>query len=82
MGLSEFVSLLLIVFGFALAFPVAVLCLEIFCAYLLPARSWPSARRPRVAVLVPAHNEEAVIQPTLDGIKAQLRDGDRLVVVA
>ncbi|MEM7750002.1 MAG: glycosyltransferase family 2 protein [Pseudomonadota bacterium] len=82
MGLSELVSLLLIAIGLALAVPVVVLCFEICCAYLLPARSWPSGRRPRVAVLVPAHNEEAVIKPTLAGIKAQLRDGDRLVVVA
>ncbi len=82
MGLSEFVSVLLIVLGFVLAIPVAVLCFEICCAYLLPARTWPSGRRPRAAVLVPAHNEEAGIEPTLMGIKAQLRDGDRLVVVA
>ncbi|MEM6495866.1 MAG: glycosyltransferase family 2 protein, partial [Pseudomonadota bacterium] len=64
------------------AFPVAVLSFEICCAYLLPARSWPSGRRPRTAVLVPAHNEEAVIERTLRCIKSQLRDDDRLVVVA
>ena len=41
------------------------------------ARSWP-----RVAVLVPAHNESAGIIPTLGDAKSQLRSTDRLLVVA
>jgi cellulose synthase/poly-beta-1,6-N-acetylglucosamine synthase-like glycosyltransferase len=38
--------------------------------------------RPRVAVLVPAHNEQLVIRDTLASIMGQLMVGDRLVVVA
>ena len=38
--------------------------------------------RARIAVLVPAHNEAAGIAKTLNDIKAQLRPGDRLLVVA
>lgn len=38
--------------------------------------------RPRVAVLVPAHNESIHILPTLRCLKAQLNAGDRLVVIA
>ena len=39
-------------------------------------------QRPRIAVLVPAHNEASGIQATLDSIRPQLIDGDRLLVVA
>ncbi|NBS97218.1 MAG: glycosyltransferase, partial [Betaproteobacteria bacterium] len=38
--------------------------------------------RPRIAVLVPAHNEASGIQATLDSIRPQLIDSDRLLVVA
>ena len=38
--------------------------------------------RPSVAVLVPAHNESVGLLPTLNDIVAQLRGGDRLLVVA
>jgi glycosyltransferase involved in cell wall biosynthesis len=38
--------------------------------------------RPRVAVLIPAHNEVAVIAETLAFILPQLVEGDRLLVVA
>lgn len=42
----------------------------------------PTGRALRVAVLVPAHNEAAVIATTLAGLLPQLRPGDRLLVVA
>ena len=82
MVLLDFMSLLLTIVGVFLVFPVMVLTIEIVGAYLLPPRSWPSASRPRVAVLVPAHNEELVIGTTLAGIRSQLLPKDRLVVVA
>lgn len=41
-----------------------------------------SAARPSLAVLVPAHNEEAGISATLMGVLSQLLPGDRLLVVA
>ncbi|HEU4459255.1 MAG TPA: glycosyltransferase family 2 protein [Methylibium sp.] len=40
------------------------------------------APRPRIAVLMPAHNEQAGIAATLASITPQLRPGDRLLVVA
>ncbi len=64
--------------------PVAVFCLECL-ASLLPQRRrtaravWP---RPRLAVLLPAHNERALLGATLGSIVPQLEEGDRLVVVA
>lgn len=41
-----------------------------------------NGRRPRLAVLVPAHNEARVITPTLRSIVPQLAAGDRLLVIA
>ena len=41
-----------------------------------------AANRPRVAVLVPAHNEGAGLRPTVEDVRAQMRTGDRVVVVA
>ena len=63
--------------------PVLVLFVQVLLA-CLPARSLPLANgsRPRVAVLVPAHNESSVIVATLNTIGPQLLEGDRLLVVA
>jgi len=47
-----------------------------------PAPREPGASRPSVAILVPAHDEEGGITPTLAGALAQLRAGDRLLAVA
>lgn len=38
--------------------------------------------RPRIAVVVPAHNEEGTVGDTVSHIKDQLTEGDQLVVVA
>jgi cellulose synthase/poly-beta-1,6-N-acetylglucosamine synthase-like glycosyltransferase len=63
--------------------PVCVLAAQVFAA-LLPARERPRepVERPRVAVLVPAHDEASGIARTVRGLRAGLRQGDRLLVVA
>jgi glycosyltransferase involved in cell wall biosynthesis len=80
------VSGLLTVLAAAVGVLVAIFFLEIGAATLLPqgARMPPRSRapRPRIAVLVPAHNESTQILPTLGDIKSQLRSGDRLLIVA
>jgi cellulose synthase/poly-beta-1,6-N-acetylglucosamine synthase-like glycosyltransferase len=65
------------------ALPTIVLVVEVLAA-LPRARAAPVVGDPslRVAVLVPAHDEEHGIAATLATIVPQLRDGDRLVVVA
>ncbi len=63
--------------------PIAVLLVQILAA-LAPRcrRAGPAVRRPRLAVLVPAHDEALGIGATVHGLRAQLAAGDRLVVVA
>jgi cellulose synthase/poly-beta-1,6-N-acetylglucosamine synthase-like glycosyltransferase len=65
------------------ALPVAVLLLQSLMAFARgePAPV-PTGRRPRIAVLVPAHNESGGILATLDSLRPQLVDGDRILVVA
>lgn len=70
--------------GGILALPCLVLFTQCLVAALpLKDRSAPAAiARPKVGVLVPAHNEETVIRATLESIRAQLAASDRLLVIA
>jgi cellulose synthase/poly-beta-1,6-N-acetylglucosamine synthase-like glycosyltransferase len=68
----------------ALLVPSAVLCVESLSA-LLPRRAEPDRsgeRRPRMAILMPAHDEEAGIRMTVTALRAELAPGDRLLVIA
>jgi len=72
---------------FVMAAIVAVPCLVLFGQCLVAAlpfrtRSTDQTSRPSLGVLVPAHNEERVIQATLESIRSQLWEGDRLLVIA
>ncbi len=75
--------------------PVAVLSVQVFAARPQQAQKGKSrsasnecladaepSLRPRLAVLVPAHNEAFGIAATLADVLAQLNTGDRLLVVA
>jgi cellulose synthase/poly-beta-1,6-N-acetylglucosamine synthase-like glycosyltransferase len=67
-----------------LAIPVFVFLIEVAASVLLrspPPRDLRSSSR-RLAVLIPAHNEEAGLSFTLENIKLELTFGDRLLVVA
>ena len=67
-----------------LLIPVGVLVAECMVALLSHGSGTGAAQgcRPRVAVLVPAHNEAAGIRETLQTVKTQLTARDRLVVIA
>jgi cellulose synthase/poly-beta-1,6-N-acetylglucosamine synthase-like glycosyltransferase len=69
-----------------LVVPVAVFVIEIVAAFVLTKRQvdWPgkTTERPRVCVLVPAHNESKDLRLTLDDIRTQLSPMDRLLVIA
>lgn len=73
-----------------LAVPVGVFLLQILLAGRMPgaqpgetnSAAGDNRDAPAVAVLVPAHNEEAVIGETLATLARELRPQDRLLVVA
>ena len=81
-----FISFSIVTLAVLLAIPTAVFFIEVIAAIALPQRDYSvppgNGPRQRVAVLVPAHNESTGILPTLADIKAQIRAGDRLLVVA
>jgi cellulose synthase/poly-beta-1,6-N-acetylglucosamine synthase-like glycosyltransferase len=80
------VHVLLVTMAGVIAVPTTIFFLEIFVATLISqrARGSPSLNmpRPRIGVLVPAHNESHNLLPTIADIKGQLSPGDRLLVVA
>jgi cellulose synthase/poly-beta-1,6-N-acetylglucosamine synthase-like glycosyltransferase len=80
---TTFASTVAILVGLALALPTFFFALQCFVG-TMPYRRKGAYRgdRPSVAVIVPAHNEEACIGPTLETIQRQLRAGDRIIVVA
>jgi cellulose synthase/poly-beta-1,6-N-acetylglucosamine synthase-like glycosyltransferase len=80
----EAVNLALLLLAVAMTVPVLFLAVQLGAA-LLPAKAstrLSSAPCPRMAVVVPAHNEEAIIARTVGSILAQLPPNGRLLVVA
>lgn len=78
------VTLALLAAGILTAIPVAFLAVQIGAA-LFPGRrsaSVASASCPRFAVLMPAHDEEAIIARSIASIIPQLPPAGRLLVVA
>jgi hypothetical protein len=82
--MSMVLEILLTVAVCAMLVPALVLLLE--CLAARPVAGTPegdaSGPGPRVAVLVPAHDERSGIGPTVEGLLAELGPGDRLVVIA
>src|SRR5262245_59099720 len=80
------VSCLLGIFSGVLAILATILLVEVVAAALRFKRGqafpFATVNRPRLAVLVPAHNESAGLLPALHVIQALLRAADRLLVVA
>jgi cellulose synthase/poly-beta-1,6-N-acetylglucosamine synthase-like glycosyltransferase len=77
------ITAVLIVLAACVAVPCAVFFVQCLAAFLPSEKpSSSEATRPRVGVLVPAHNEEAVLRSTLESIRGQLTTGDRLLVIA
>jgi cellulose synthase/poly-beta-1,6-N-acetylglucosamine synthase-like glycosyltransferase len=68
---------------FLLLVPVCVLSVQLV-AGVLPRRiaPVPLVSRPRAAILVPAHDEAGGIEKTVQCLRRQLAEGDRLLVVA
>jgi cellulose synthase/poly-beta-1,6-N-acetylglucosamine synthase-like glycosyltransferase len=80
----EAANLALLMLAVTIAVPVLFLAVQLGAA-LLPARASAqvsSAPCPPMAVVMPAHNEEAIIARTVGSIVAQLPPNGRLLVVA
>ena len=77
---------LLVTMAGVIAVPTTIFFVEIIAATLVSRRTSGSRSfslsRPRIGVLIPAHNESRNVLPTIRDIKAQLAPGDRLLVVA
>jgi cellulose synthase/poly-beta-1,6-N-acetylglucosamine synthase-like glycosyltransferase len=82
-GLSLMLELGLGMAALALLVPSLTLALQVFASTFPPRSQRTSAgERPKLAVLIPAHNEAGGIEATLRSVCAQLAPGDRVLVVA
>lgn len=77
-------NIVLIAIALLVFLPCGTLLLECLAALLPYRQEKPLSPQPhpRIAVLMPAHNEAIGIRPVLEGLLPQLGDSDRLVVVA
>jgi cellulose synthase/poly-beta-1,6-N-acetylglucosamine synthase-like glycosyltransferase len=76
-------QLLVDIAALLLLLPVVVLLLEVTAAiWHRPAAVISSVKRPRLAVLIPAHDEALSVRGTVRSVAAQLLSTDRLLVVA
>ena len=86
MTVLSLVNAVLLVLGILVLLPIVALCVEWLAALFTPRPSGKSPEvsisRPRVAILIPAHNEETVIEQTLQTVLPALSAGDRLLMVA
>lgn len=73
---------LLVAVGACLAVPVVTLFIQVTAALRRAQPMKLVGPRPRITVLIPAHNEQFVIRDTLASITRQLVIGDRLIVIA
>lgn len=78
-------NILLITFALIVAIPAAMFCLEVLLAIVWPGRAGQGSNTgdvPKLAVLIPAHNEQAVIQRTLKTLLPTIPARGKVVVVA
>lgn len=82
--LVDTVTLTLLVLGILTAIPAGFLVLQVGAAFFPAKRpaSFGFARCPRFTVVMPAHDEEAVIARTVASLMAQMPSSGRLLVVA
>lgn len=77
------VSILLSILIAVLLVPTLVLFLQVVFAVLIKIKPRAlTSKRPSMAVIMPAHNEQLLIQSTIASVLPQLTKQDRLIVVA
>ena len=79
-----FIYIVLLCISIGLLIPITVLFIECSVALLPSSLETKDTEvpRPRIAVLIPAHDEASVIGKTLETLLPQLTTQDRLVVIA
>ncbi|MGK7915945.1 MAG: glycosyltransferase, partial [Prochloraceae cyanobacterium] len=78
-------SIILAIFTLMIAIPIIVFAVECAAAIVEHNNSLlelGDQDRPRIAVLIPAHNEAVEIEATLNGVLPQIKPGDSVVVIA
>lgn len=78
-----FLSALLMVLTVIVLIPVVTFSLQCFFSFL-PGRKYEIDRDqlPRLAVLIPSHNEEAIVSGIITDVKSQAKENDRIIVIA
>jgi cellulose synthase/poly-beta-1,6-N-acetylglucosamine synthase-like glycosyltransferase len=83
MPVSGILAIAVFLIGVVVFIPVAVLFVEVLASFLKGrAADVPLSDRPRIAVIIPAHDEALTIVATVQNVRSELRSGDRVVVVA
>lgn len=78
-----FVEIFLVISVAILCVPILVLFVQVLLATLFKVKPRQyNVSRPSVAVIIPAHNEQLLIQSTLSSVMPQIIQGDRVIVVA
>ena len=78
-----FVSGILVILTIVVLIPILTFSLQCFLSFFPRAKSKiEKDKLPRLAVLVPAHNEEAIISGILQDLKSQAKSDDRIIVIA
>ena len=88
--MDDFVATLLTIVVGLIAVPVAVFFVEVAAAtattvarrFGASAKEIRGTLRPRIAVLITAHNEGVGLTPLLEDLKQQVQPNDRILVVA
>jgi len=78
-----FLSALLIVLTVIVLIPVVTFSLQCFFSFL-PGRKneIEQDKLPRLAVLIPSHNEEAIVSGIIGDVTSQAKENDRIIVIA
>src|SRR5262245_24560703 len=76
------VTLGLLVLASVILIPVALVFVQVFASLFYSSKAAFRTGSPKIAVVVPAHDERSTIQQTIASIRSQLPPGGRLLVVA
>ncbi len=79
MSLDYFLGL---IFFIVIGIPSLLIILELFLGLLPYSKQIEAQNRKACVILMPAHNEELIIENTLSKLKAQLGNNDKIVVIA